>query len=318
MVSMEHKFNFWGIGGALILAACGAMFADLTWPRVFFASFLFLLGVSSLLRAARPHWFLIPGREEKRFSSSNLLEVVQVAPRTRWQTWGLAISAIVTLSATAGFAHYREFGGHMTHPLVALSPPTINHPASSPQDSKPTDLIPSGRSGAQTNPFPKAPLEVLDFLAFKGGVIKNNSDETLLVVAFTTSARLGGREDSLTFGVDSEIKPHAQFVFSSGIAGTWSTLYPYSSADWDIESQAVTHYGQCARPLPFLPDSPAFRQVVDHYHAMNQVLPVGDAKGTIFYRRLSDAKERTQGIPLKSLIFLQEGCTPQPFGRDGS
>ena len=100
--------------------------------------------------------------------------------------------------------------------------------------------------------FPKEPLEVLDFMPFKGGTIRNVSDEALFVSSFGTSVMLANKEDSLSFPVEMSVKAHTDFPFNASVSGRWETLSPYSTNDWDSESKVmIDKYGQCVRALPF-------------------------------------------------------------------
>ncbi|HEV2619424.1 MAG TPA: hypothetical protein VGU23_05740 [Acidobacteriaceae bacterium] len=158
--------------------------------------------------------------------------------------------------------------------------------------------------------FPTSPLLLVAFSSTKNGTIKNISDETLFVSGFKTSAMIANKEDSVSYVINKEIKPHDQIIFDTGLGGTWDTPFPYTSEDWDTEGKTAWEaYGGCSRPLPFTSDSFEFDEVVNHYKSMKMLIPTGDAIGTFKYLRGSSSSSAMEQIRMKTILFLQRGCT---------
>jgi hypothetical protein len=193
----------------------------------------------------------------------------------------------------------------LTLPHAALPPVVSPSPKEQPQAAvKVEPPVPPKKTV-----FPGKPLELVMFIPFKNGTLQNISNETLFVSDFGVSSMIAGREDSMVFPVGAEVKPYGKIQFDTGVSGTWDTLV-YASDDWDTASRsAIGSYKQCVRPLAFLPDSLQFKDVVNHYRSMGNSIPIGDAKGTISYRRGSNLREEVIG--LKALLFSQRGCVPQ-------
>jgi hypothetical protein len=154
------------------------------------------------------------------------------------------------------------------------------------------------------------PLDLVDFNPFKGGSIYNKTSRQIYVLGITTTVRSLGGDESRSIPLDFEIPAHdTKSSFPNEETGQWSTL-DYQTADWlNAWSNAYATYKQCAHPIVMLPSGIQLAQLREHYRTENKPLPVGDAEAKIIYR--IGGETRDEVLPMKAVIFVQNGCVPQ-------
>ena len=226
----------------------------------------------------------------------------------------LLVLICIVLGSIGTVKQYRK-----EHPLDT-SKSGVQHPSpplSSGAQEKPstTDKQPVGtqeNKKRQGQSFPKNPLELLDYNGKRSGIIQNNTAEKLFLLGFRTTVDMSPTmplgEDSASFSIDKPIGAHETVTFDANIPGSYSTLRGYASANWDeAEAAAQEQYKQCLRPFLFSPDSVQLQQLKAFY--AHVPFPTRDATGIIAYRRGSEFRE--QRVPLKAVMFVDNGCTPQ-------
>lgn len=204
-------------------------------------------------------------------------------------------------SAPTGVPEPGSPQGSPSLPPVSTQPPSQHH-------APPSHLATGG-------PSQSAKPELLDFNSTIGATISNGSNQSILLlsmVASITSTFTSG-DQSVSFRLNTEIAPHEAHNFSfSEIQGTFETMPKMDGGFQDQWRTAQREYAGCFYVVFFLPSSPSFKQIVDHYAATNLNLGVGDAQGTLTYKAKNSSTIQTEELPLRAILARLQGCKPTP------
>lgn len=156
--------------------------------------------------------------------------------------------------------------------------------------------------------FPENPFRLLDYSAFKGGAIQNNSNQDLFLIGFRTTVPIGGgSDDSISVPINKPIRKHEVAIFDTDFTGSFSTPLAYASSDWqEAETAARVYFKQCLRAVAFAPNGIQIEQLTAHYSG--RPFPTKEGLGVITYLHGSETK--TQEVQLKAVMFFDTGCAP--------
>lgn len=153
----------------------------------------------------------------------------------------------------------------------------------------------------------KNDLQLLEYDSLNGGLILNNSDDSVFVINIVQSvASSGGGEQSVARDVNIEVGPHKSLQFKYPSSGNFSTLNSPTD-NWEDEwSRARATLGNCVAVAFLTPSAASLKMVENHYQVSHKPLPVGSGRGILSYT--IRGQEKTQEIPLKTLLMQQVGC----------
>jgi hypothetical protein len=181
--------------------------------------------------------------------------------------------------------------------------PNISHDGTgSPDQSQP----PPSSYGGQ--PSVKGNLTIVDFDSFHEATFANDSGWPIFILSGTADFTVAGRQLSQGWIFDFNVSPHETKTFAMKPPDGTYVTFPPKEITWEQEWELAKPLGNCAGPNFLSPSNFGLKQVESHYASEGFELPVGNASGTISYRR-GEAIRQVK-FPLKMLLVHIQGCQP--------